>query len=80
VLSLFQNLFGLAVGPIVAGALSDLFDLETALAITPLFALLAAAAMLMAARSYETDMERVVAVQVAAEPEGQSTATTKPAV
>jgi MFS transporter, Spinster family, sphingosine-1-phosphate transporter len=55
VLSLFQNLFGLAVGPFVAGALSDAFDLETALAITPLFGLLAAAAMLVASRSYEVD-------------------------
>jgi predicted MFS family arabinose efflux permease len=66
VLSLFQNLFGLAVGPIVAGALSDLFDLETALAITPLFALLAAAAMLMAARTYAGDKSKVAAVQVEA--------------
>jgi MFS family permease len=56
VLSLFQNLFGLAVGPFVAGALSDALGLETALAITPLFALLAAAAMLAASRSYASDM------------------------
>jgi MFS family permease len=66
VLSLFQNLFGLAVGPIVAGALSDLFDLETALAITPLFALLAGAAMLMAARTYAGDKSKVAAVHVEA--------------
>ena len=55
VLSLFQNLFGLAVGPFVAGALSDALGLETALAITPLFGLIAAAAMLKASRSYEAD-------------------------
>ncbi len=55
VLSLFQNLFGLALGPLIAGALSDALGLETALAITPLFALLAAGAMLMASRTYESD-------------------------
>jgi MFS family permease len=67
VLSLFQNLFGLAVGPFVAGALSDALGLETALAITPLFALLAAGAMLMASRTYADDMQRVATVQIEAE-------------
>ncbi len=57
VLSLFQNLFGLAVGPFAAGALSDALGLEAALAITPLFGLLAAAAMLRASRSYAADMQ-----------------------
>ncbi len=66
VLSLFQNLFGLAVGPFVAGALSDALGLETALAITPLFSLLAAAAMLVASRTYPDDMQKVAAVQVEA--------------
>jgi MFS family permease len=56
VLSLFQNLFGLAVGPFVAGALSDVLGLDSALAITPVFGLIAAAAMLAASRSYESDM------------------------
>lgn len=55
VLSLFQNLFGLAAGPLVAGLLSDAFGLRTALALTPLFALPAAAAFLLAARTYEAD-------------------------
>lgn len=55
VLSLFQNLFGLAAGPLVAGLLSDAWGLQAALALTPLFALPAAAAFLQAARTYEAD-------------------------
>lgn len=55
VLSLFQNLFGLAAGPLVAGLLSDAFGLRTALSLTPLFAIPAAAAFLFAARTYEAD-------------------------
>ena len=45
VLALFQNLFGLAVGPFVVGVLSDACGLKTALAIVPAFGLLAAAAL-----------------------------------
>ncbi|HET9205253.1 MAG TPA: MFS transporter, partial [Burkholderiaceae bacterium] len=55
VLALFQNLFGLAAGPFVAGLLSDAFGLVAALSATPLFGLLAVGAFLLAARSYETD-------------------------
>ena len=36
VLSLFQNLFGLAAGPFIAGMLSDAVGLQTALTLTPL--------------------------------------------
>ncbi|MCG2591489.1 MFS transporter [Ramlibacter sp. XY19] len=55
VLALFQNLFGLAAGPVVAGLLSDSWGLQAALSATPLFALPAAAAFLLAARTYESD-------------------------
>jgi MFS family permease len=55
ILSLFQNLFGLALGPFVAGALSDSIGLETALTITPLFGLIAVAAFLRAATTYQAD-------------------------
>ena len=55
VLALFQNLFGLAIGPFVAGMLSDAWGLVPALTATPLFAVVAAGAFLQAARSYETD-------------------------
>lgn len=58
VLALFQNLFGLAAGPLVAGALSDAFGLAQALAITPLFSILAAIAFVRAARTYEADAAR----------------------
>lgn len=58
VLALFQNLFGLAVGPVVAGLLSDAFGLQAALTAMPLFALPAALAMVLAARTYEGDALR----------------------
>lgn len=58
VLSLFQNLFGLALGPLIAGFLSDAWSLERALMVVPLFSLLAAAALLIAARTYESDLQR----------------------
>jgi MFS family permease len=59
VLSLFQNLLGLAGGPLIAGALSDAWGLERALAVTPWFSVLAALALLVAARSYEGDLQRL---------------------
>jgi predicted MFS family arabinose efflux permease len=52
VLSLFQNLFGLAAGPFIGGLLSDAIGLENALALTPLACLLAAASFMIARRSY----------------------------
>jgi len=58
VLALFQNLFGLAAGPFLAGTMSDAWGLTTALTATPLFALVAAAAFVLAANSYEADKAR----------------------
>lgn len=58
VLALFQNLFGLAAGPFLAGVLSDAWGLQLALTLTPAFGVLAALAFLLAARSYEIDKER----------------------
>ena len=58
VLALFQNLFGLAAGPFVAGMLSDAWGLVPALTATPLCALIAAGAFLTAASSYERDKAR----------------------
>ena len=54
VLALFQNLFGLAAGPFVAGIFSDAWGLPLALTLTPAFSVLAAMAFLRAGRSYET--------------------------
>jgi len=66
VLALIQNLLGLAVGPFVTGLLSDAFDLNTALAIVPVFSLLSAALFLVAARTYESDLRNVERVRVEA--------------
>jgi MFS transporter, Spinster family, sphingosine-1-phosphate transporter len=70
VLALFQNLFGLAAGPFITGVLSDALGLETALTMTPGFGLLAAMFFLLAARSYEADMQRVKAVPVEVDKSG----------
>ena len=56
ILSLFQNLFGLALGPVITGWLSDAFGLQTALAIMPAFGVIAIGAMLMASRTYAADV------------------------
>jgi MFS family permease len=66
VLALFQNLFGLAAGPFLAGVLSDRYGLATALTVTPAFAVVAAVFFVLAARSYEADMRGVAEVRVAA--------------
>ncbi|MFE3881503.1 MFS transporter [Streptomyces lydicus] len=57
--TLVQNLFGLAVGPLLTGLLSDAFGLQTALAVMPLFCLAAAAAFRLGSRSYEKDFAAV---------------------
>ncbi|MGW2412465.1 MFS transporter [Streptomyces tubercidicus] len=57
--ALVQNLFGLAVGPLLTGLLSDAFGLRTALAVMPLFCLAAAAAFRLGSRSYEKDLAAV---------------------
>ena len=54
-LSLTQNLLGLALGPLLAGVLSDNYGLPFAMAVTPFFCLGAAALFLVAARTYEAD-------------------------
>jgi MFS family permease len=59
VLALFQNLFGLAAGPFIVGVLSDLYGLQTALALVPAFGIPAALFFVLAARSYESDVQRV---------------------
>ena len=68
VLALFQNLFGLAAGPFLAGMLYDLLlSLQHALMLIPLFSVLAALALLWATRSYETDLQRAREVADSAE-------------
>jgi len=57
ILSLVQNLFGLAAGPFIAGLLSDAVGLENALALTPLACIIAAAAFVAARGGYQTDTQ-----------------------
>jgi len=58
VLALFQNLLGLAIGPFLAGVLSDAWGLEPALTAIPAFSLVAALMFVIAAGSYEADKQR----------------------
>ena len=57
-LSLAQNLFGLAAGPLVTGMLSDVYGLPFALSVIPLFSLAAAGVFVVAARTYVSDLKR----------------------
>jgi MFS family permease len=57
-----QNLFGLAAGPLITGALSDAFGLGTALALMPLFCLVSAAVLVLGARFYPADLDRANAL------------------
>jgi MFS transporter, Spinster family, sphingosine-1-phosphate transporter len=75
VLALFQNLFGLALGPFIAGILSDAWGLESALTVMPAFGALAAIALLVAERSYETDKQRADDLPSSPTPTTQTTAT-----
>ena len=68
ILSLTQNLFGLAAGPLLAGFLSDAFGLPFALSVVPLFCLVAAAVFVVAARSYVSDLKNVESEEVVPEP------------
>jgi predicted MFS family arabinose efflux permease len=59
VLSLVQNLFGLAAGPFLGGLLSDAVGLDNALALMPLACLLAAASFVKARDGYQADKQRI---------------------
>ena len=76
VLSLFQNLFGLALGPVITGMLSDRLGLATAMSVMPAFGLVAIGAMLMASRTYATDIEGAASAPTPLAP----SLATKPAV
>jgi MFS transporter, Spinster family, sphingosine-1-phosphate transporter len=68
VLSLFQNLFGLAAGPFIAGALSDAVGLEMALTLTPMGCVVAALSFLAARRSYASEYEAQAELPVISAP------------
>jgi len=61
ILSLAQNLFGLAGGPLLTGALSDRYGLAFALAVVPAFCLVAAVFFALAARTYVFDLRQAEA-------------------
>ena len=58
ILSVIQNLFGLAGGPLLTGLLSDRYGLRFALSVVPAFCLLAAILFALAARTYVSDLQR----------------------
>ncbi len=58
VLSLVQNLFGLAAGPFIGGLLSDAVGLENALALTPLACIIAAASFMAARDGHQAGRQR----------------------
>jgi MFS family permease len=58
ILSLIQNLFGLAGGPLLTGLLSDRYGLHVALAVVPAFCVLAAILFVAAARTYVSDLQQ----------------------
>jgi MFS family permease len=51
-----QNLLGLAMGPLIAGVLSDAFGLAAALAVMPVSCVAAAAVLLLGARFYAAEL------------------------
>ena len=65
VLSLTQNLFGLAAGPLLTGFLSDAYGLSFALSVIPAFCLFAAIVFMVAARTYEFDLKHAEAAEPA---------------
>lgn len=67
-MALCTNLFGMALGPITAGILSDRFDLQTALQIISVAPLVAALAYFAASFLYAKEAAKCEDVQVAAEP------------
>ncbi|MBK7613230.1 MAG: MFS transporter [Burkholderiales bacterium] len=79
VLSLFQNLFGLALGPIITGTLSDLWGLQTALAVMPLFSIPAAYFLFKAAGTYEGDVASIAQIRLDAEHAAGAAANCAPA-
>jgi predicted MFS family arabinose efflux permease len=65
ILSLTRNLFGLASGPLVTGALSDAYGLDVALSVVPLVGLIAAVVLVVASRTYERDLKQVASAEPA---------------
>lgn len=54
-----QNLLGSSLGPLFVGALSDRYDIQTALMVVPVFSLIASVLYLCASFFYARDLEKV---------------------
>jgi MFS family permease len=54
-----QNLLGSSLGPLFVGALSDRYDIQTALMVVPFFSLVASVLYLCASFFYARDLEKV---------------------
>jgi predicted MFS family arabinose efflux permease len=57
--ALANNLLGLAPGPFLVGALSDVYGLQAAMALAPSMCVVAAACFVVAARSFRRDAARI---------------------
>lgn len=66
VLAVTQNLFGLAVGPVLIGMLSDRYGLAGAMTAVPMFCGIAALTFIAAARAYPRDRSRIEPLQAIA--------------
>ena len=62
-----QNLFGLGLGPLISGALSDAFGLQTAMSIMPISCGLASLLLVLGSHSYPADRAAVTTLQVTAD-------------
>lgn len=65
--AIVQNLFGLGVGPLISGALSDVFGLQAAMAIMPVSCGLAALLLVLGSRFYPADRAAMDGIQVRAD-------------
>lgn len=62
--AIVQNLFGLGIGPLITGALSDKLGLQTAMAIVPLSCALAAIVLVIGSRFYPHDRDAVADLEL----------------
>lgn len=65
--AIVQNLFGLGLGPLISGALSDALGLQTAMAIMPISCGLAALLLVLGSRFYPADRAAVADLEVRAQ-------------
>jgi MFS family permease len=65
--AIVQNLFGLGLGPLITGALSDKLGLQTAMAIVPVSCALAAILLVIGSRFYREDRDAVANLELRAE-------------